>query len=191
VNGAGAPGRFTSGAVRLPGDPPSCSRACHIAVISRRTALLAVLAALALVVSAGALASNPASEASAVVVPAKLGAKNVTLTVSLRTELRCGRLAGTKALVLALPARAHVPSAIPASAVLIGGRAAGKVGVAGHTLTVAPAPPRGVMCDSIRVGVVKIVVLPAAGLGNPRLPGAYVLRLTYGPGIFPLPVRLR
>ncbi len=152
--------------------------------------MLLFVAAVALVAAASAAASNPSSEASAVVVPAKPGAKNVTLTISLRTELRCGRLAGTKALVLTLP-RAHVPSAIPASAVLIGGRAAGKLGVAGHTLTISPAPPRGVMCDSIRVGVVKIVVLPAAGLGNPRVPGAYILRLTYGPGIFPLPVRLR
>ncbi len=141
--------------------------------------------------AASAAASNPASEASAVLSPARLGAKNVMLTVSLRTELRCGRLAGTKPLVLALPARARVPSAIPASAVLIGGRAAGKVAVAGHTLTISPAPPRGVMCNSIRVGVVKIVVLPAAGLGNPRAPGAYVVRLTYGPGIFPLPLRIR
>jgi hypothetical protein len=155
-------------------------------VISRLTASLLV-AAVALSVAASAGASNPASEASAAVSPSKLGAKNVTLTVSLRTELRCGRLAGTKALVLALPARAHVPSAIPASAVLIGGRAAGKVAVTGHTLTISPAPPRGVMCNSIRVGVVKIVVEPAAGLGNPRVRGAYVLRLTYGPGTFPLP----
>jgi hypothetical protein len=160
-------------------------------VISRRAAALLVAVALALVTSAGAFAWNPASEASAVIVPGKPGAKNVTLTISLRTELRCGRLAGTKALVLALPARAHVPSVIPASAVLIGGHAAGEVGVAGHTLTISPAPPRGVMCDSIRVGIAKIVVLPAAGLGNPRVPGAYVLRLTYGPGIFPLPVRIR
>jgi hypothetical protein len=159
-------------------------------VISRRATSLLAAAALTLVTSGGAFASNPANDAPAVVVPGKLGAKNVTLTVSLRTELRCGRLPGTKALVLALPARARIPSAIPAAAVLIGGRAAGKVAVAGHTLTISPAPPRGVLCDSIRVGVVKIVVLPAAGLGNPRVPGAYVLRLTYGPGIFPLPVRL-
>lgn len=158
-------------------------------MISRRTTSLLVAAA-ALVAGANAVASSPASEASAAVSPSKPGAKNVTLTVSLRTELRCGRLAATKALVLALPG-AHVPSAIAASAVLIGGRAAGKVAVAGHTLTISPAPPRGVVCNSIRVGVVKIVVLPRAGLGNPRVPGAYILRLTYGPGIFPLPVRLQ
>ena len=161
----------------------------HVAIVTTRafTSVLAIAAAL--LVAASAAASSPASEISASLSTTKAGAKNVTLTISWRTELRCGRPIGVKTLVLKLPANARVPAAIPASAVLVGTRAATKVAVTGHTLAIALPPPRGMLCDSIRVGIVKIVVLPSAGLGNPKVPGLYTATLIAGPGTFRLIMR--
>jgi hypothetical protein len=94
--------------------------------------------------------------------------------------------------VLRLPQQARVPRAIAASAVLVGGKAAGRVAVDGHSLRISPPPPRGGMsCNSIRPGVVKIVVAGAAGLGNPRAPGSYTVRLTHGSETFAAPLKIR
>jgi hypothetical protein len=108
------------------------------------------------------------------------GAKHVTLTVSFRTELRCGMLMGSRTVVLGLPAKAHVNGTVPAAAVKVGGRAASKVGVSGHTVTITLAPPRGMMCDSLRVGVLRIVIDGTAGIGNPASPGLYYVKVTHG-----------
>ena len=79
---------------------------------------------------------------------AHAGARPVVLTLAIRTELQCGRLVGG-ALVVRLPAQERVPATVAATAVLIGGKPAGAVAVAGHTLTVSIPRPRGMMCDVI------------------------------------------
>jgi hypothetical protein len=129
---------------------------------------------------ATAVAADNPSVGSAALSTGKAGARHVALTITLRTDLQCGRLVGTVPLVLTLPPKEHVPKTIAADAVLIGGKAAGRVSVAGHVVTIAPAPPRGMLCDSIRVGTAKIAILPAAGLGNPQATGTYLARITHG-----------
>jgi hypothetical protein len=150
-----------------------------------------IIAALALATAAGASGASSAGTATAALSTSQAGAKRVTLTISLRTELRCGRLAGSGPLVLGLPAKAHVASAMPATAVLVGGKAAGRVVVAGHTLTVSLPPPRGMMCDTIRMGIAKVVVLPAAGFANPKAPGAYTVTVRHGSETFAAPLTIR
>jgi hypothetical protein len=155
----------------------------------RKVTFWAMPAAL-LVATAGTAGAVSADSASATLSTSKAGAKAVTLTVALNTELQCGRLRGG-ALVLRLPAQARLPGAIAASAVLVGGKASGRVAVDGHSLRISLPPPRGTMsCDSIRQGVVKIVVASAAGLGNPRAPGTYTVRLTRGSETFAAPLKI-
>lgn len=157
----------------------------HVQKITYGTIVAVALTALA----AGSAAASTGA-ATAAVSTSKAGAKQVTLTVSLHTELQCGRLPGSAALVLTLPAKAHVATSVPASAVLIGGKAARRVVVSGHTLTISPAAPRGMLCDSIRMGVAKIVVLPAAGLGNPKAAGTYSVRASHAAETFAAPLKI-
>ena len=152
------------------------------------TILLASI--LSLLGAASASATNPSVNGTAVLSSNKAGATHVGLTLSLRTELQCGRLMGSRPLVLTLPSAARVPNAIATSDVLVGGRAAGRVTVAGHTITIGQAPPRGMLCDSIRFGLVKVVITPAAGLGNPKTARAYMPRVTHGAEAWVLPVRI-
>jgi hypothetical protein len=155
----------------------------------RKATLLAC--ALSVIAVPSASAGDPATSGSVVMSTHKAGAAHVALTLSLRTELQCGRLTGTRALVLTLPAKERVPSTIAADSVLIGSKAAGRVSVAGHVITISPAPPRGMLCDSIKVGVARVSILPAAGLGNPKATGAYTARLTHGSDAWVLPLRIQ
>jgi len=146
--------------------------------------------ALALAFFTSSVRAGTPGPASALLSTNKAGAKHVTLTVSFRTELQCGRLMGSRTLVLVLPSRERVAATVPVGAVLIGGRAAGRVTVAGHTLTVSLPPPRGMLCDSVRVGTAKIVVAGAAGLGNPSAAGTYTVKVTHGSESFAAPFKI-
>jgi hypothetical protein len=156
--------------------------------IGCRTCLTAAGVALAVVPATVAAAAGDA--ATAALSTNKPGARHVTLTASLRTDLRCGRLIGTAPLTLVLPAKAHIPASVPTFAVLVGGRPAGKVVVTGHSLAISPPPPRGMLCDSIRRGTAKLVLLPAAGLRNPAAAGTYTFRLRHGGDTFALPLHI-
>lgn len=139
--------------------------------------------------SAGvATATTPATATLSI---SNAGAQGVTLTLALRTELQCGRLRGSRPLVLVLPAKEHVASSIAPSAVLIGGRAASRVAVSGHMLTISPPRPRGMLCNSIGMGTAKVVLLPAAGLGNPGAAGTYSVRITHGTESFAAPMKIQ
>jgi len=146
--------------------------------------------ALALAFFMGSVRAHAAGPATAQVSTSTAGAKHVRLIVSFRTELRCGRLMGSRTLVLGLPAKARVGATVPATAVTVGGTAASNVSVSGHTVTIALAPPRGAMCDSVRVGVAKIVVAGAAGIGNPGTPGTYSVRVAHGSETFAAPLTI-
>jgi hypothetical protein len=150
-------------------------------------------------VPAGALvfACALATSAQATAVPAttalsssKAGAKHVTLTVSLITGLQCGRLMGSRTLVVTMPAKAKLPHTVAASAVTVGGKAVSRVSIAGPAVTISIPPPRGMICDSITVGIATIVFLPAAGLGNPRAPGTYTVRIAHGNDAFAAPLKI-
>jgi hypothetical protein len=142
----------------------------------------AALLALALATTAGAATLD--GPAIAALSSAKAGAKHVTLTVSLTTELQCGRL------VVTLPAKAKVAQSIPAAAVLVGGKAASSVSVAGRAVTISLAAPHGMMCDSIRTGIAKVVLMPLAGFVNPAAPGTYTVRVVHGSETFAAPLKV-
>jgi hypothetical protein len=147
------------------------------------------------VVVAGALAASawaaPAADPAATALSSsKAGAKHVVLTISFRTELQCGRLMGSRTLAVTLPAKVKVPATVAPAAVTVGGKAVSSVGVAGRAVTISLPPPRGMMCDSITTGLTKIVFLPAAGLGNPRAPGTYAVRVVHGADAFAAPLKI-
>jgi hypothetical protein len=145
--------------------------------------LAVVLASLVLAPATVALAASPSgpgnATASVAVSSARAGARPVALTVSLRTELQCGRLRGPS-VALRLPPQARVPRTIGPSAVLVGGSAAAAVRVTGNTLSINLPRPTGMMCDSITMGVARIVVTRAANVGNPSAPGRYRVSVLQG-----------
>ena len=62
--------------------------------------------------------------------------------------------------------------------------------VAGHVVTVSIPPPHGVICDSIGVGVVKIVLSGGAGIRNPKTAGVYTVKVTHGLQWFAAPLTI-
>ena len=139
--------------------------------------LLAVAAAL--LTAPAALGVNPAIITLALSTN-KAGARPVGATITMReAELQCGRLVGGS-LVVTFPRQMRLPRSIGASSVLVGTNAARAVTVAGRVVTVAVPVPRGVICDSITIGVARVIFTRAAGLGNPKSPGAYLFSLRRG-----------
>jgi hypothetical protein len=107
------------------------------------------------------------------------GARPVALTLAIRMEVQCGRLMGGT-LAVRLPAQERVPAKVASGAVLIGGKPAGAVTVAGHTLTVSVPLAHTIMCDSIGPGTVTMVLTRTANLGNPKAAGKYPLVVARG-----------
>jgi hypothetical protein len=135
----------------------------------------------ALVTAAAVPATPPerpgADSAAISLSSAKAGDRPVALTIRLHTELRCGRLTGS--VKVGLPAGATVPRTIRPSAVLVGTRSAGSVAVSGHTISIAPPLPGGMICNVIAPGIAKIVLTRAAGIGNPSRPGRYTVSIRH------------
>ena len=105
---------------------------------------------------------------------ARAGARPVTVKLTVRTELQCGRLVGGTVAVR-LPAAASVPRSISRNAALIGGRPSAGVTISGRTLTIAVPQPRGVICTVIGPGQAVVTLTRRAGLGNPARAGRYVV----------------
>jgi hypothetical protein len=164
---------------------PSLIRAASAVFV--RTLRLASVAAAVLALVSAASAALPATAALS---SGKAGAKHVTLTVSLTTELQCGRLMDSRTLVLTLPAKARIARTVPVAAVTVAGTAVSAVSVAGHAVTISLAAPRGVMCDSIRTGRAKIVLLPAANVVNPATAGTYSVRVLHGTQAYAAPLTI-
>ena len=144
---------------------------------SLRKVVVAVLPAL-LVGAGSAAAQQPLPHSAAVQLSsARAGARPVALTLQLAYEMQCG-YPGPGPLRLELPVSEHVPAVIAASAVLVDGKAAPAVRVAGDVVTVAlPQQPR-VMCDVIGPGRLTVELTRAAGLGNPARAGSYMVTAT-------------
>jgi hypothetical protein len=149
---------------------------CRIAILAASLAVASAAPAMAMAPAVATLSSS------------KAGARHVTLTISITAELQCGRLMGSRTLAVTLPAR--IATSVPASAVTVGGKAVRAVSVAGRAVTVTLAPPRGIMCDSIRTGVAKLVFLPAANVVNPASPGSYAVRVAHGSQSYSAPLAI-
>jgi hypothetical protein len=61
---------------------------------------------------------------------------------------------------------------------------------AGRVVTISLAPPRAVMCDSVRVDMVKVVVAAAARLGNPCVHDTSTVKVTHGSETFAAPLAI-
>jgi hypothetical protein len=155
-----------------------------------RIRTLAGTVALALCASGSALAATGDTPATATLSSSKAGAKHVTMTVALRSDLQCGRLMGSRTLALTLPAKAHVAATIPTSAVTVSGRAVSTVSVAGRVVTVTLPLPHGMTCNSITMGTVRIVLTPAAAFANPKAAGTYAVRVAHGSETFAAPLKI-
>jgi hypothetical protein len=107
----------------------------------------------------------------------KAGAKPVALTVKVHYEMVCGQ-PGTGKAVVSLPAAAAVPSGIDSSAVLVNGKPAPSVSVAGHDISISMPPRRpGPMCLVVGPGTLTLVLTRAAAIGNPGSAGTYTIRV--------------
>jgi hypothetical protein len=107
----------------------------------------------------------------------KVGAKPVALTVKVHYEMVCGQPGPGRAIVT-LPAAADVPGRIDSSAVLVNGKPSPSVSVAGHTVSIAmPLKRPGVTCMVVGPGTLTLTLTRASGLGNPKRPGAYTIRV--------------
>jgi len=148
-----------------------------------------IAVAVSLLAAPAALGADPTNSSTATLSNGAASAQAVTMTISLHTDLQCGRLTGGP-LVVTLPRAIRVPSAIDAASVLIGTRASRSVAVAGRVVTIAMPLPRGVMCDSIKPGVVKITFTRAAGLGSPKSPGTYTVKLRHGSETFAVALKI-
>lgn len=153
----------------------------------------AVVCGAALVTGAGAVAAPPGAEgtdwAAASLSNAHAGTRPVALVVSLHTELQCGRLRG-RAVALTFPAATRLPRTISASAITVEGKRPSSAKLAGRTLSIALAPPTGVICDSIGPGTAKILISRAAQLGNPASAGTYSLGVRYGTETLSAPLKI-
>ncbi len=117
--------------------------------------------------------------ATAVSAPDGAAAKPVQLTVSIKTELQCGRIRAGSILVT-LPAAMRVGGSIPRESVTLNGAAPASMAVTGHIVALKVAPKPGIICDVIGPGVIKIVFARSAGLGNPMHAGSYAVTVHSG-----------
>jgi len=107
----------------------------------------------------------------------KAGAKPVALTLKLHYEMVCDQPGLGKATVL-LPQASSVPARIDRAAVLVNGKPAPAVSVAGHDISITmPAKPSGATCMVMGPGTLTLTLTRAAGLGNPARAGAYTIRV--------------
>lgn len=118
---------------------------------------------------------QPAGSLVARAVPAQSGALPAALRLTLRTELRCGQLAGGP-IVVVFPSAERMPAALQAGDVLVNGEAVGAT-LTGHVVSIALPKTTGVTCDVIGPGTVSVVFTKAARLGNPPAPGTYHVSL--------------
>jgi hypothetical protein len=108
----------------------------------------------------------------------RAGAKDVTLTLSYMTALRCGH--PSTGVTVDLPAAAGVAAKIAGSAVHMNGRPVSAVVVRKHSLAVSPPRVSGVTCDSIVNGTVTLVLGAGAEIANPAHAGTYQVSVASG-----------
>ena len=108
---------------------------------------------------------------------AKAKAKPVTLTLKLHYEMVCGQPGAGKVVVI-LPQAATVPARVAAEAVLVNDKPSPAVSVSGHDISITMPPKRpGTTCLVVGPGTLTITLTRAAGLGNPKSPGTYTIRV--------------
>jgi hypothetical protein len=138
--------------------------------------LVLVSTALAALLAGATYAAAPHS-ATVTASPSGAGARPAALTVRLSYEMQCG-YPGPGPIIVRLPAGERVPATIAPSALLVNGKPAPGVHVAGRAVSIDLPPRPAIMCDVIGPGTAKVVFTRAAGLGNPTRAGSYTVTVT-------------
>jgi hypothetical protein len=142
----------------------------------RNRILVTALALLA--AGAGAAAAATALGATATLSSVRPGARDVVLTVHIRSVLECGRLQAASVQVR-LPREMHVPRRIARAAVRVSGEPPASVRVAGTVVTLGLAHA-GITCFTMGPGTVAIRFGRAAGLRNPLRKGSFDFTVVTG-----------
>lgn len=150
-----------------------------------RRALLAggaVAGASALAFCAAALAVAPIGSRSLTVAlsSTRAAARPVRLTLTFSYTMQCG-YPGAGPVRIVLPSAERLPARLARSDVLVDGGAARRVALAGHTLSIALAPPPPVMCDVMGEGRLTVELTTAADIGNPLRAGTYRVNASTAP----------
>lgn len=149
-----------------------------------RGGVAAAVIFLALLVAAplaDAGSSRPTAFASSMTVaasPHAAHAHGVRLTFTLRYVMQCG-YPGAGPLVVTFPRAVKLPSQFPTSAVQLAGKSVAAT-VKGRHVTVKVAPHKGLMCNVMGPGSLRLAFMRSAALANPALPGSYRFTATHG-----------
>jgi hypothetical protein len=121
----------------------------------------------------------PADAATVALSSPRAGARPVVVAVQLHYEMQCG-WPGPGTVTIRFPAAMVVPDPIRAAGVLVDGKPATRLVSHGHQEVVSLPPRKGILCDVIGPGVLKITFTRAARVGNPKAPGTYALTAQHG-----------
>jgi hypothetical protein len=146
-------------------------------------ALAAAVAAILVPAAAGAppkpISLGGLGAATAAAAPSRAGARPVTLTLTIEVELQCGRLPRGPILV-SLPGAMRLGASLARTAVLLDGKPAAAVTLAGRSIGIGVPRPTGIVCDVMSPGKVAIVFTRAAHVGNPPVAGRYAVTIRAG-----------
>jgi hypothetical protein len=121
----------------------------------------------------------PAHAASVALSSSRAGARPVVVAVQLRYEMQCG-WPGPGTVAIRFPAAMAVPDRVRAADVLVDGKPATRLVSHGHQEVVSLPPRKGILCDAIGPGLLKITFTRAVRVGNPKAPGTYALTAQHG-----------
>jgi hypothetical protein len=144
-----------------------------------------VFGALAVTVPSAGAGSKPIGTGPSMTVtasPRVARARAVRLTLTLRYEMQCG-YPGKGPLAVTFPTAVKVPKQFAAGAVTLSGNAIA-ARVKGRRVTVTIPPHKGVLCNLIGPGALRLTFTHAAKLANPARAGSYGFRAKHADRAF-------
>jgi hypothetical protein len=143
-------------------------------------AIAVVFVALLVAASAAGASSKPRPAATSMTVtatPHAAGAHRIRLTLTLHYEMQCN-YPGAGPVVVTFPKLVRLPHPLAAGSVRLAGKAtAAKTD--GHRLTVTVPPHKGMFCNLMAPGSLKLLFMPAAGIAGPAHAGTYRFEATH------------
>jgi hypothetical protein len=124
--------------------------------------------------------SRSSTGATIAVSPARPGAR-AAVKLNVRHTFYCGRPRAAT-IAFKFPAAEHVPSSIKAGDVHLSAGRVKAVHVSGRTVSVSvqPAPTKGITCMVIVLGKLQVMFDKAARFGNPSKTGSYAIAVADG-----------
>jgi hypothetical protein len=140
--------------------------------------MLALLVAAPLADAGSSRPTGFASSMTVAATPHAAHAHGIRLTLTLRYVMQCG-YPGAGPLVVTFPRAVKLPPQFPPGAVQLAGKSVAAT-VKGRHVTVKVPPHKGLMCNVIGLGSLRLAFTRAAGLANPDHPGSYRFTATHG-----------